>query len=278
MRSILVTGGTGFFARGFVRRALELGAERVCILSRGEYAQAQMRQEFGDDQRLRFLIGDVRDEERLRMAMQGVDSVVHAAALKRIEVAHYNVMEAVATNVLGTRNVVAAAIAAKVRRAVLLSTDKACNPTTTYGKTKATAEDIFRGAQHYAGASGPCFTVCRYGNVAGSTGSVIPTWRAQRGRTVNVTDPEATRFYMTLTEAVELVVQALQRGRTGDLVLPHELPAYRVGDLAAAMDMDFRVVGLAPNEKLHEEMSPGWTSDKARRMSVDELREALNHV
>lgn len=278
MKSVLVTGGTGFFSRGFVRAALEEGVERICIFSRGEYAQAQMRQEFNDDSRLRFMIGDVRDEERLRTAMQGVDAVVHAAALKRIEVAHYNVMEANATNVLGTRNVAQAAIATGVRKAVLLSTDKACNATTTYGKTKAMAEDIFIGAQHYAGAHGTRFTVCRYGNVAGSTGSVIPTWRAMRGRTVNVTDPKATRFYMTLQQAVDLVSRALREGKQGELLMPTDLPAYSVGDLAQAMDMDYRVTGLMPNEKAHEEMWPGWTSDKARRMSVDEIREALRHV
>jgi UDP-N-acetylglucosamine 4,6-dehydratase len=273
MNNILVTGGAGFFGQAFVRAALSRGAERVCVFSRSESSQAQMRAEFNSE-RLRFFIGDVRDKDRLRRAMHGIDLVVHAAALKRIEAAEYNVMEAVQTNVLGTQNVVSAAIDAGVKKAILLSTDKACNPTTTYGKTKALAEDIFFGAKHYAGADGPKFAVCRYGNVTGSTGSVVPTWRRMSGP-VQVTDPNATRFFMRASEAVQLVWNTALAMDGGELIIPEWLPAYSVGDLAEAMGKSYVVTGLAPNEKLHEEMRPGLSSDKARRMTAEELREEL---
>lgn len=276
--NVLVTGGTGFFGHGFVREVLKRGAERVCVFSRGEYQQALMRREFGDDPRLRMFIGDVRDKDRLRRAMGGIDLVVHAAALKRIDAAEYNVLEAVQTNVDGTANVVAAAIDAGVKKAVLLSTDKACNPTTTYGKTKALAEDIFFGARHYAGQDGPKFAVCRYGNVTGSTGSVVPMWRAMGAKVVPVTDPTATRYFMRKEEAVRLVLDTADSMVGGELVTPDWLPAYSVGDLAEAMGLSYTITGLARNEKLHEEMVPGVSSDKARRMSVDELREALANV
>lgn len=280
MNSVLVTGGTGFFGQGFVREALKQGVERVCVFSRGEYQQALMRSAFNDDARLRFFIGDVRDKERLRRAMHGVDVVVHAAALKRIEAAEYNVLEADETNCGGTKNVIAAAIDAGVHKAVLLSTDKACNATTTYGITKALAERMFLGAHHYAGADGPKFAVCRYGNVTGSTGSVVPTWRRalEQEHVVQMTDPEATRFFMRRNEAVDLVLDTIQTMKGGELVIPEWLPAYSVGDLAEAMGVSYMVSGLAPNEKMHEEMRPGLTSDKARRMTVDELKEALAHV
>lgn len=279
MRSVLVTGGCGFFGRGFIRAALERPqVERICVFSRGEYQQALVRQSFGDEPRLRWMIGDVRDQERLRRAMHGVDVVVHAAALKRIEAAEYNVLEAVDTNVGGTRNVVHAAIDAGVNKAILLSTDKACNPTTTYGKTKALAEDIFLGAKHYAGAGGPKFSVCRYGNVAGSTGSVIPMWRGMEAKIVPVTDPCATRFFMRLDEAVAMVMGAIDTASGGELLTPDWLPAYCVGDLAEAMGLYYNVTGLAKNEKLHEEMVPGLDSSMARRMSVQEIKEAIDAI
>jgi UDP-N-acetylglucosamine 4,6-dehydratase/5-epimerase len=274
MKNILVTGGSGFFGRGFVRAALHRGAERVCVFSRGEYQQALMRQEFKDD-RLRFFIGDVRDQDRLRRAMTGVDLVVHAAALKRIEVADYDASEVVKTNVLGTMNVIEAATDAGVQKVVGLSSDKACEPVNAYGATKLVLEKLLLAANNSRGAHGPIFSVVRYGNVSGSTGSVIPTWR--RGGIVTLTDPDCTRYWMTLSEAVELVWDTAIGMRGGELVIP-ELPAYRLGDLAEAMGVNYMVAGLHEREKRHEAMRPGETSDKARRMSVQELKEALEHV
>lgn len=279
MRNVLITGGAGFFGRGFARKVLALGAERVCIFSRGEYAQHLMRQEFGNDSRLRFFVGDVRDVDRLAWAMQGCDLVVHAAALKRVEVGQYNPTEMRKTNVGGAENVVQAARRAMVPKVIGLSTDKAFEPANTYGKTKALAEDIFLSANNERGASGPIFAVTRYGNVAGSTGSVIPTWRAmtERGERVTMTSPEATRFWMTLEQAVDLVIGTAFYMTGGELVIP-DLPAYRLGDLAVAMGLDPTITHLGEGEKLHEGMGPGNTSDLARRMPVSELQEALLHV
>lgn len=278
-RSILVTGGTGFFGRGFVRRALELGAERICIYSRGEYQQHLMREEFSGDTRLRFFIGDVRDRERLRRAMDGVELVVHAAALKRVEVGEYDSVEMARTNVYGAMNVITAAHEAGVAKAVALSTDKAFHPVNAYGATKLVAEKLFLAANNDRGAAGPIFAVTRYGNVAGSTGSVIPTWRAAkaRGEVVSMRDPEATRFWMTLAEAVQLVVDTAESMRGGELAIP-ELPAYRLGDLAEAMGVSYAITGLNSGEKRHESMRADNSSDQASRLSVDELKEALHHV
>jgi FlaA1/EpsC-like NDP-sugar epimerase len=279
MRNVLITGGAGFFGRGFARKVLTMGAERVCIYSRGEYSQHLMRQEFGDDSRLRFFIGDVRDGDRLAWAMEGCDLAVHAAALKRVEVGQYNPTEMRKTNVGGAENVVQAARRAKVAKVIGLSTDKAFEPANTYGKTKALAEDVFLSANNERGASGPIFAVTRYGNVSGSTGSVIPTWRAKaaRGEQVTMTSPHATRFWMTLDQAVQLVIDTACNMRGGELVIP-DLPAYRLGDLALAMGLEPVITHLGEGEKLHEGMAPGNTSDLARRMTVAELREALQHV
>jgi UDP-N-acetylglucosamine 4,6-dehydratase len=279
LRSVLITGGSGFFGRAFALKALQLCADRVCIYSRGEYAQHLMREEFANDARLRFFIGDVRDADRLRRAMDGVELVVHAAALKRVEVGEYDSVEMARTNVWGAMNVIKAAHEAGVSRVVALSTDKAFHPVNAYGATKLVAEKLFLAANNDRGAHGPIFAVTRYGNVAGSTGSVIPTWRAAlaRGQSVTVRDPEATRFWMTRGEAVQLVLDTASRMRGGELVVP-DLPAYQLGDLAEAMGVQYTVTGLLPGEKLHESMEEGKPSDRARRMSVDELQEALRHV
>jgi len=272
MKSVLITGGTGFFGQAMANYLLKNGiSDRICIYSRDEYKQSVMRRRFNDDERLRFFIGDVRDPLRLRRAMRGIDLVIHAAALKRIEVGVYNPSELVETNVKGTQNIIDATIDADAR-AVLLSTDKACEPISAYGYSKALAEDLFR-------AAGPGFSITRYGNVASSTGSVIPTWRemiASGATSVPVTDPECTRFFMTETEAVQLVIDTAIDMPT-DITTP-DLPAYRLADLAEAMDVDMEVKSLPWWEKRHESMLPGLTSEHARRMSVDELKKALKHV
>lgn len=274
MKSVLITGGTGSFGRAFTERLLlNPSIERVAILSRGEHAQAEMAEAISD-QRVRFFVGDVRDRDRLRRAFAGVDAVVHAAALKRIEVGHYNPTEMVQTNILGAMNVIEAAIDAGVKKVVALSSDKAYQPASPYGQSKALAETIFRNA--YRSGSGPIFAVTRYGNVWGSAGSVVPKWRKilQTSDTVPVTDPEATRFFMKMDEAVDLVMTTLNTMEGGELHIPR-LPAYRLGDLADAMGAKMKVMGLPAYEKLHESMSDGNSSDRARRMTMAELREAL---
>lgn len=275
MKSVLITGGTGSFGRAFTRRLLAGESEiaRVAILSRGEHCQADMAAQF-DDSRLRFFIGDVRDRDRLRRAFQGVDCVVHAAALKRIEVGQYNPLEMVQTNILGAVNVIEAALDAGVRKVVALSTDKAYQPISPYGQSKALAESLFRNAYQ----DGTKFAVTRYGNVWNSQGSVVPRWRSllgSRSARVPVTDPEATRFFMTIDQAVDLVLSTIDTMKGGDLRIP-TLPAYRLGDLAEAMGATMQITGLPAFEKLHESMCDGNCSKDARRMSVDELREILD--
>lgn len=279
--SVLITGGSGAFGKAFVSRLLRSNlSDRVCIFSRGEHAQALMREEFDSDPRLRFWIGDVRDEARLRRAMRGVDLVVHAAALKRIEVGVTDPLEMVKTNVGGAISVIEAAQDANVARVVALSTDKASNPRSPYGLSKAMAEALFLAANNTVGATGPRFACVRYGNVWGSTGSILPKWREilRSGRdTVPVTSPEATRFWMSLDQAVDLVLEAADQIYQRDLFLPSEMPAYAVGDLAKAMGAKMDVRGLPEWEKAHEEIEPGVTSDQARRMTVAELQALLPH-
>ena len=296
----LITGGTGFLGRALARRLLGLGRNgygicaapdnRVCIYSRGEAAQVAMRAEFNDDARLRWLIGDVRDRDRLRRAMESVEVVVHAAALKRVEVGEYNPTEMVQTNVLGSMNVVEAAIDAGVGCVVAVSSDKAVEPLNCYGATKLVAEKVLLGAAKLATAPlGPKFVVVRYGNVAGSTGSVIPTWRAQiaAGKSPVIRSPDATRFWLTAEQAVELILDSA-RLPTGTLVVP-QLPAYRLGDLMSAMlgpgdHLQASTTELGPGEKLHESLKeagePGGPqrSDQARRMTIEELREELTRI
>lgn len=281
MRSVLCTGASGYFGHGFVKKALDENLfDRICIYSRDEYKQSLMRDKFKDDERLRFFVGDVRDQARLRRACEGVHLVVHAAALKRIEVGHYNPEEMIKTNVIGSMNVIEAATDANVKKVVFLSTDKAFEPCSPYGQSKALAESLFLAANNSRGAKGPIFAVTRYGNVAGSTGSVIPKWRSilkSGAICVPMTDKNCTRFYMSLDEAVQLVIYTAETMLGGELVIP-KLPAYRLEDLAAAMGAIPIEQGLANWEKLHEGMGPGNTSDLARRMTVDEIREALAHV
>lgn len=303
MKDVLITGGTGSFGRAMVRRLLETteptGPEtpRIIVYSRDELKQANMRAEFqGKGQgRLRFFLGDVRDLPRLRRAFDGVDVVIHAAALKRIEVGAYNPAEMVKTNVLGAMNVIEAAQDTTVTKVIALSSDKAYQPVSPYGCSKAMAEALFLAANNIRGKHGPSYACVRYGNVAGSNGSVIPTWRRIIGpwapaeyilnpsggwiiqrpqREVPVTNPECTRFWMWQSDAVDLVLQTLSTMKGGELVIP-ELPAYRLGDLAEAMGVGMTIIGLPEHEKLHEGMRDGLTSDKAPRLTVAELRSML---
>jgi UDP-N-acetylglucosamine 4,6-dehydratase len=273
--NILVTGATGSFGRAFCRFLLQNDlAQRICIFSRGEHAQAAMRDELKDDPRLRFFVGDIRDQARLVRAMRGVDLVVHAAALKRIEVGRYNPEEMVKTNVLGAINLVEAARLTGVRKVVALSSDKAFQPVSAYGTSKLMMEQIVLAANESSGTSSPIFVVTRYGNVWGSAGSVLPRWAEMIGagaKSVPATDPNCTRFMMLMSEAVQLVMGAAVHGKRGDIAIP-DLPAYQLGDLAAALRVDMTITGLPAHEKLHESMDSTRSSDMAPRLSVNELR------
>ena len=282
MSSILVTGGTGTFGRAFIRELLHADTySRICIYSRGEHAQADMRAALDSEMvraptRLRFFIGDVRDRWRLTRALEGIDHIVHAAALKRIEVGYYNPVEMVRTNVEGAINVVESARDSGVAKVVFLSTDKAVQPISPYGLSKALAERIFLAAD--AHHKGTAFTVTRYGNVWNSAGSVYPTWRrilASGATEVPVTDPACTRFFMHVREATQLVHSTLLTMRGGELVIP-TLPAYRLGDLAAAMGARCGPpLGLPPWEKRHEYMAEENCSYTARRMTIQELKDVI---
>lgn len=272
--SVLITGGSGFLARGLVE-ALKCRDDRICLYSRGEHAQALMRDEIDDPKgQLRWMIGDVRDLERLKWAMRGIETVIHTAALKRIEVGAYAPTEMVQTNILGTMNVIDAAASSEVKKVVGISSDKAWKPVSPYGLSKAMGECLLLAGD--VERRGPRYRVVRYGNVAGSTGSVIPKWRAilKTTDTVPVTDPNCTRFWMFRDEAVRFVLADEGWGKVSVPILP----AFSLGDLAEAMGAKMRVVGLPNHEKLHEGMEDDNTSDLAKRLTVDELRERLQYV
>jgi UDP-N-acetylglucosamine 4,6-dehydratase/5-epimerase len=262
---VLVTGGTGSFGTAFVKTLLaEHDPAAVRIYSRDELKQYNLQRTLDGDERLRCLIGDVRDAERLRLAMNGVDVVIHAAALKQVPVCEYNPFEAVKTNINGAENVVAAAIANDVPRTLALSTDKAVNPVNLYGATKLAAEKIITQGNVYAGSSPARFATMRYGNVVGSRGSVIPLFKAQaRGGELTITDEAMTRFWITLEQAVEFVISSLELMRGGEVFIPR-IPSMRVGDIADALapEATRRIIGIRPGEKVHEVLV---TEDESRR-------------
>jgi UDP-N-acetylglucosamine 4,6-dehydratase len=254
-RRILITGGTGSFGHAFVRRMLATQEDcTLCVFSRDELKQYEMARQFGDDPRLRFFIGDVRDRDRLQRAMNGIDLVVHAAALKHVPVCEFNPAEAVKTNILGSQNVVDAAIDAGVPRTVALSTDKAVNPVNLYGASKLCAEKLFVHGNVYAGPQDTRFSCVRYGNVMGSRGSVIPLFQKQAlSGSLTITDRRMTRFWLSLDSAVDLVLHAVSEMKGGEIFVP-KIPSMRVVDLARAIAPNAKIeeVGRRPGEKLHE--------------------------
>lgn len=284
IRNVLVTGGAGFFGRAFARFVLQNDmVERLAVFSRSEHSQAEMRAQLGNDPRVRFFLGCVRDMPRLERAMQGVDLVVHAAALKRIESGRYDCQELTLTNVVGTINVIEAARRAGVARIVGLSTDKAYMPQPggAYGQSKALMETLILCANESGGGRPPMTAVCRYGNVWNSTGSIVPKWLAMTragAKKVPVTSLDATRFMMRAEEAVQLVIgTAVHMQGTGQIAIP-DLPAYRVGDLVDAFGVEPEIIGMPSFEKLHESLDAGRSSDRAPRVSVEFLREAIEEV
>jgi len=248
-KSILITGGTGSFGQHFIQHLfIHYSLRRVIAFSRNEYHQFRLRQ-LCKDPRLRCFVGDVRDEERLSEAFRGVDYIIHAAALKHVDVVEYNPIEAVLTNILGSTNVLRAAIEQGVKKVVFLSTDKACQPVNLYGATKFCAEKLLVNANYYM----PIFTAVRYGNVMGARGSVIETFQKliKEKQRLTITDPKMSRFWMSYPEAIDLVLKALQG--TPGLTFVGKVPSFYITDLATAMGgKGFEVTGLRPGEKLHE--------------------------
>ena len=284
-KSILITGGTGSFGKAFVHTVLQRYPDirRLVVFSRDELKQFEMAQAFPDTQypAIRYFIGDVRDGERLRRAMEGIEVVIHAAALKQVPAAEYNPFECIKTNVLGAQNVIEACLDTDVRRVVALSTDKAAAPINLYGATKLCSDKLFTAANNIKGNRDLHFSVVRYGNVMGSRGSVIPFFLERRKTGVlPITDPAMTRFNISLQEGVDMVLWALENALGGEIFVP-KIPSYRVVDVARAIgpECELSVVGIRPGEKIHEEMITGSDSfntvDLGRYFAI--LPSAGNH-
>lgn len=263
-KSILITGGTGSFGKKFTERILrEYNPKKIVIYSRDEFKQDLMAKEFRVKfsekfNKIRFFIGDVRDKERLYRAFKDIDYVIHAAAMKQVPSCEYNPFEAIKTNIHGAQNIVDAAIDCKVKKVVALSTDKAVNPINLYGGTKLVSDKLFIAGNAYSGSNGTIFSVVRYGNVAGSRGSVIPFFKSliENGtKTLPITDYRMTRFWITLDEGVDLVFKALEESKGGETYIS-KIPSFKITDLAKAMllDGDMKEVGIREGEKLHEIM------------------------
>ncbi|MGU5653292.1 UDP-N-acetylglucosamine 4,6-dehydratase (inverting) [Aeromonas allosaccharophila] len=259
-KTILITGGTGSFGKKFIATVLSrYQPARLIVYSRDELKQFEMQQRFNHPC-MRYFIGDVRDAERLDMAMRDVDFVVHAAALKQVPAAEYNPMECIKTNVGGAENVIKAALNNGVQKVIALSTDKAANPINLYGATKLCSDKLFVAANNMAGKNPTIFSVVRYGNVVGSRGSVVPFFDnliKSGADTLPITHPEMTRFWLTLQQGVDFVLSNFQRMRGGELFVP-KIPSVRITDLAAAMAPALKqeIIGIRPGEKLHEVMCP----------------------
>ena len=259
-KAILITGGTGSFGKAFTRYVLEnYNPKKIIIYSRDEFKQFMMQNEFKEyKDKLRFFIGDVRDKERLKLAFEGVDYVIHAAAMKQVPACEYNPSEAIKTNVEGAQNIIDAALARGVKKVVALSTDKAVNPVNLYGGTKLVSDKLFIAANAYAGSKDISFSIVRYGNVAGSRGSVIPFFYniiKNGGTELPITDYRMTRFWISLRQGVELVIKALEEAKGGETFIS-KIPSFKITDLAQAMlpGCEMPEVGIREGEKLHEIM------------------------
>ncbi|MES2556010.1 MAG: UDP-N-acetylglucosamine 4,6-dehydratase (inverting) [Bacteroidota bacterium] len=259
-KSILITGGTGSLGKQLIKRIYERWPDvrRVVVLSRDEQKQFEMAQDYPEASypSIRFFIGDVRDKDRLIRAFEGIDYVIHAAAMKHVPIAEYNPMEAVKTNINGAENVIEAALASQVTRVVALSTDKAAAPINLYGATKLASDKLFIAANNIKGKRNIRFSVVRYGNVMGSNGSVIPFFLKKRKEGVlPITDPTMTRFNISLDQGVDMVFHALEHAWGGEVFVP-KIPSYKITDVAEAVgpECEHRIVGIRPGEKIHEEM------------------------
>lgn len=274
--SILVTGGSGSFGRAFTRYVLKLKPKRVVIYSRGEHLQESMEQELNNEA-LRFFIGDIRDQQRLEMAMRGVDYVIHAAAMKVVPKCEYDPIEAVRTNIIGAENVIRSTLKSGVKKVVALSTDKACSPVNLYGATKLAAEKLFMAARNLRGQDPTIFSVCRYGNVFGSQGSVVPLFQrlAADGKPFPITDPAMTRFIITMPQAVDFVIKAMATMQGSEIFVPR-IPSAYVTDIAKAIDPDLPhvIVGIRPGEKLHETLI---TEDEEHHTNVTKEGWVIQH-
>ncbi len=259
--SVLITGGTGTFGQALVEKLLKFyNPKKVIIFSRDEFKQYQMQEKLNklDNGKLRFFLGDVRDTERLKLAFKGVDYIVHSAALKHVTLAEYNPFECIKTNVIGAQNIVEASISCGVKKVIALSTDKATNPFNLYGASKLASDKIFISANNYSGKNKTIFSVCRYGNVVNSRGSVIPLFKnlsEKKSKKIPITDERMTRFWINVEKGVEFVLSSFENMRGGEIFVP-KLPSMKITDVAAiiAPNIPFKIIGIRPGEKIHETM------------------------
>jgi len=277
-KDLLITGGSGSFGTAFFTGLAPEEYRRAICFSRGWLAQKKLRADLGEPDWMRWFIGDVRDPDRLYRAFNGVDTVIHAAALKDLDACSYNPSEAMRTNVNGTQNVIDACIARGVKRCLLISTDKAVAPSNLYGKSKAMAEDLWLDANTYAANDAVTFSVCRYGNVVGSSGSVVPVFRrmiAEGATSLPVTHPDSTRFWMEMPEVLKFVRAALNTMQGGEIFIP-TLPSIRITDLCQALDRPYHITGLRKGEKIHETMGQEFDSgSNPWFLTVDEIRKSI---
>ncbi len=260
-KNILITGGTGSFGNAFVASLLKnFKSKKIVIYSRDELKQSVMSKKFNNDPRLRFFIGDVRDRDRLNHIFSGIDLVIHAAALKQVDIAEYNPTECIKTNIEGATNVISAAVSNNVKKVVALSTDKAANPINLYGSTKLASDKLFIAANNIASGRVNRFSIVRYGNVVGSRGSVIPIFKSlieKKIKFLPITDERMTRFWITLSESVQFVIECMHRMHGGEIFVP-KIPSFKITDLSKAIApiLKNKIIGIRPGEKIHEVMCP----------------------
>lgn len=279
-KTILITGGTGSLGTAFAKRLIDIHPKKLIIFSRDWLKQKVLKDKLGNPDWVRWFIGDVRDKDRLIRAFKNVDIVIHAAAMKDIEACEYNPSETMETNVKGTQNVIDACIERKVEKCLFISTDKACNPINTYGTSKAMAEKLWLNANKYAADEDIGFSLCRYGNVVGSNGSVVPLFKKliEQGVTeLPVTDELMTRFWFPMNDAVALIVECLDNMNGGETYIPN-IPSIRITDLCKAMGKPYKIIGVRPGEKIHEELDIGYNSCENRFLTIAEIKESIKDV
>ena len=277
-KTILITGSTGSFGTAFSKYLLDKEPKKIICFSRCWQKQMNLRNDLENPDCMRWFIGDIRDKDRLIRAFKGVDIVIHAAAIKDLESCEYNPSEAMLTNVVGSQNVIDACIENKVEKCLFISTDKAVNPCNTYGTSKALAEKLWLNGNKYAADDNIMFSVCRYGNVWGSSGSIIPIWKKmimEGAEWLPITDERMTRFHFLMSDATKFVEDSLCKMKGNEIFIPR-LPSIRITDLAKAFDMPYKIIGIREGEKISEEMEPGYDSGTNKWfLTVDEIKETI---
>jgi UDP-N-acetylglucosamine 4,6-dehydratase len=290
-KTILITGGSGSFGSAFIKYVLTNDfAKKLIVFSRDWLKQLNLREKLsvlekeiylGNTEKVRYFIGDIRDKDRLKRALYGVDIVIHSAAIKDLLSCQYNPAECMKTNVIGTQNVIDACIDTGVEKALLISTDKAVYPINTYGQSKALAESLFIQGNNYS-PNGTKFSVCRWGNIVGSNGSVVPVWKKmiESGvTTVPLTSDQMSRYWFKMDDALRFVLQSINKMQGGEIFLPDKMPSIWIKDLCTAMSVDYEIVGIRDGEKLHESIDEKHSSDKNNWfLTIDEIKESIQNL